>query len=306
MYIEKLVEECLPQYVENNTGEKLSVLSLCTTNMVYMVFNESNNYPLFVLRAVDSDEMLKAYDVQAILFNALGDLVAKPIAVVEFEQKKFTVVAGLPGSPWFQIGKQYASQAQWDELRQISLKVLSQLQHAIKTHEPWQKKCHLGKELRQAFDAAKNTGCLLSETVHKHVDVLSKQLDEFGIVDSFCQHGDYCLNNLIIDGDHTRVIDFDDFGMTSVPLHDEFSLALSMFSCAPQHIKPELKKEVKRCTVASLPLFGLTEQALPGLLMYHFLLRLGEWSAGGRREDYRHWLLTMVEQYAADSCDWFE
>jgi hypothetical protein len=65
------------------------------------------------------------------------------------------------------------------------------------------------------------------------VDDAARTLDAIGPTMGVCQHGDFVLNNLLVDDRRLGIIDLDDFGMSVAPFHDNFSLALSVNLMAP-------------------------------------------------------------------------
>ncbi len=301
MFLKELVKNIAPQYEQL---DNLSFVNLCTTNPLYLVFYQNGEYPELVIRKADSAMVIQAHHVNEQLYKIVGDLVAKPVTITTFSHHKVTVVKGLAGKPWFQISQSYDNQEQWNNIRNRALQALQRLQQGIKSVPQWRTEYHLGNELRKCYENSLASGAVFSPNVTTQVNILIEQLSEFTHIPAFSQHGDYCLNNLMIHEKDINIIDFDDFGMTSMPLHDEFSLAFSMFSCAPRKIKTSLKNEINQTLKVVLKKTEITKEMVPGLLMYHLLLRLGEWSAGERRKPFRDWLITVVEQYAKDSCDW--
>ena len=150
-----------------------------------------------------------------------------------------------------------------------------------------------GTELRRCMQACIVSGTELSSQVQQQVKLLSKQLDSMGAIEVHCQHGDFCLNNLLVESDQLHIINFEDFGITSMPLHDEIALALSMFSNAPANVSTTLQHEIYCCIEKTQ-----YRSILPGLFMHHLLLRLGQWSQGSRRRHYRSWLMSLLQDFA--------
>lgn len=52
------------------------------------------------------------------------------------------------------------------------------------------------------------------------------------------QHGDFCFNNILIQGDHVSVVDWEDFGEVSLPGYDLVSLFLNFYTLGdPQQLE---------------------------------------------------------------------
>ena len=302
LFIHSLVQQLAPQW----DSKGLSVACISTTNPVYLVFNEQETHPALAVRIADSEEVCEAHRIIERLYTKVGDLVAEPIALTEIGEHKVAIQKGLMGLPWFQLTRQYQTPAQWETLRNRSLAALIQLHTGIKAFSDWTTDCEPGTELRLCLQRCLAVGTELSPRIQQQVDSLSKQLDQIGSIRVHYQHGDYCLNNLLVEFDQIHVIDFEDFGMTSMPLHDEFALALSMYSSAPNTVQTSPKREINACIESSLANLGLNRSMLPGLFMHHLLLRLGDWSQGSRRQQYRAWLISLLEEFAQDPLLYFE
>lgn len=302
LFIHSLIQQLAPQW----DSKGISVACLCTTNPVYLVFNEHQTHPALAVRIADSEEVGEAHRIVERLYTKVGDLVAEPIVMTEIGEYKVAVQKGLMGLPWFQLTKQYQSPAQWEALRDRSLAALTHLHAGIKAFSDWTTYCEPGTELRLCLRRCLASGTELPPRIQQQVISLSKQLDHIGSIKVHYQHGDYCLNNLLVEVDHIHVIDFEDFGMTSMPMHDEIALALSMYSSAPNTVQTTPKREIWACTENSLANTGLNRSMLPGLFMHHLLLRLGEWSQSSLRQQYRAWLLSLLEEFAHDPLLYFE
>jgi len=123
-------------------------------------------------------------------------------------------------------------------------------------------------------------------------------------MDSQWQHGDFSLNNLLVSGDSVGIIDFDEFGETSMPLHDEFGLALSMrlsqegagdLSCATC-----LDSSVRYAAERG----RYDERVVEGLLLHHLLWRIRRSLASPARSALRQSLLTILNAFAANPGAW--
>ena len=284
-------------HIPDHTPSDISVLCISTTNPVYLVFSKNEETPKLVIRDAEPQSVRYAHEISEKLFSKVGTLISEPIGIIEYANKEYSIQKGLKGTPWFQLTNNITSKDEWERLSNRALSILNQLHDGIFSTEQWKKTCRPGDELRQCYSNCIKSGTNLSQEVKTLVEDCSKELDNLGEVSSFHQHGDFCLNNLIVDNDLVHVIDFEDFGMTSMPLHDEISLALSLYSQAPQIVETSLKNEIISCTKGSLTRFGISGEFIPGFFLYHLLLRLGDWSQGGRRDQYREWLFSVLGDF---------
>jgi len=303
LFVESIARQYMPELSEMT---KLSIACISTTNPVHLVFNKGASHPELVIRVAESKEVCKAHEVTEKLYSVVGGLVPKPVALAHFGGKNFAVQRGVKGTPWFQLSNSILTVSQLDALRERVVLALYQLHKGISSVDEWSTLCEPGQELRESLKECLAVGTNLSDGVKQLVEVMSLKLDALGIIKTFPQHGDFCLNNLIIDSNDIHVIDFEDFGMTSMPLFDEFSLALSMYSQATKTSTSSIMNEFKACTKVSADQLGIDSKTLPCFFMYHLLLRLGEWSAGDRREQFRQWLLSILEQFVLEPHIFFD
>ncbi|MBL4898790.1 MAG: hypothetical protein COA42_22065, partial [Alteromonadaceae bacterium] len=228
-FIETLVLEFVPKW---NANTQLDVLCISTSNPVYLVFCESEASPSIVVRVSGLIDIEKTHTIMEQLYGQVGDLIPMPIALTKIDAGMASIQKGVGGAPWFELASNYTERDQWEELRTRAIDALSRLHEGSFQIQRWQTICEPGNELRRCFDSCIESGTDLSNEVIKLVEVLADRLDSLGRISVYPQHGDYCLNNLIIDLNDLHVIDFEDFGLTSMPFHDEFTLALSMHAQA--------------------------------------------------------------------------
>src|SRR3954462_2356117 len=66
-----------------------------------------------------------------------------------------------------------------------------------------------------------------SENTSASIARWAEALEALAGLPCFWQHGDFCLNNVLVSPARLSIIDFEEFGGPSMPLHDEIGLALS-------------------------------------------------------------------------------
>jgi hypothetical protein len=122
----------------------------------------------------------------------------------------------------------------------------------------------------------------LSTRATQYIEQQAGALDSLGEIVSQYQHGDFCLNNLLLSDSSAAIIDFDEFGRTSMPLHDEIGLALSIADLSPY---PEVSRMPKH-------------EQLPGLYLHHLLWRINQTHLYPTRARARLELMARVESAA--------
>ena len=86
------------------------------------------------------------------------------------------------------------------------------------------------------------------------------------------QHGDFVLNNLLVDDDRIGVVDLDDFGKWQAPFVDAFALACSISLQARAHVPwPHLAEELAACAAVERGAAAYTPRQRTAFFA-HFLL----------------------------------
>lgn len=291
MFIESIAKELYPKIA----NKQLSTACLCTSNPVYLIFTEEKSYPEIVIRVSESDNISRPHKILQELFKHTGDLIPEPLIQTSHGSRFISVQKGVDGIPWFQLAGSISSKQQWDRLRTQAVETLNTLHQGIQSCSQWNRTCHPGTELRQRYQECIGQNLLLPDNTETLLTKLAGELDHLGTIAVFPQHGDFCLNNLIIDGQKMHIIDFEDFEMTCMPLHDQFTLALSTYQLAPAIARSSLADNIDLCVGDSLQQMKIDRRYLAGFFMHHLLLRLGEWSQN--RRPYRQWLLSILEKF---------
>ncbi len=291
--IESLVRKLLPDLCKDKA---LSLICLSTSNPVYLVFIEHSHSPDLVVRLSPSDGICIAHHITERLHKILGDLIPKPLILTKTDKTNISIQEGANGSPWFQLATKYASPDQREKIHICAIKSLNKLHAGISSSSDWIKTIQPGNELRQSYQQCLTSGTVLPDETEALVKQLSTHMDSLGELSSFAQHGDFCLNNLIFDGSEAHIIDFEDFAATHMPFHDQFTLALSFYQLSPSSAHMTINSAIKSCINNKIHTQAApTSSLLPGAFMNHLLLRLGPWSKD--REEYRQWLLSILEKF---------
>jgi len=290
--IETLARELLPTLCKNHT---LSTLCLCTSNPAYLLFINGSHFPNLVVRFSQSEEIRHAHQIAKRLHDILGNLIPEPLVLTKRNGQNISIQKGVNGRPWFQLAAKYSSPVQIETIHTRAIDALNQMHQAISSSPDWLTSIRPGDALRQCYQQCVDSGVTLPAETKTRVEQFAKSLDKTGELATFPHHGDYCLNNLIIDDNDIHIIDFEDFGMSTMPFHDQFTLALSFHQLSPEASRISLKTAMTSCINNTLIQPTLDISHLPGLFLHHLLLRLGTWSKN--RLEYRQWLLSILKDF---------
>ncbi|MDO6442523.1 phosphotransferase [Marinobacter sp. 2_MG-2023] len=280
-----------------NNFSKLSIACISTTRPIYLIFTESDDYPMYVIRKISDDHDLHSSNIHKKIYQLAGNFLPEPVGIYIHEGKKYDVQRGVKGVPWFQLKAKIRSKNAREQLEKRIWKTLREFQHTISQSEyNIIKKIQPHEELKKARLAYLSTGETLSGQLKIILERAIDDLKYSTTCPSIPQHGDFCLNNLIIDTNHITVIDFEDFLITKMPLYDHFSLALSLPSCGNE---PAKRANVfsHSSIVTSANALSIHEELIRWHFLHHLLLRLGPWSNSVKRAPYRASLKRILDSF---------
>lgn len=274
-----------------------SIACISTSRPIYLVFDQNSGYPIYVIRKIADAATLHSHKIHNQLYQLAGNLVPEPVGVYEYAGEKYDIQRGVNGSPWFQLksivrtaeAKAHLEKRMWQALRDFQAAIYSGNSSATNNVEP-------SEELRKASIDYQDTGVIMSTELKKLIDDAISDLSQTPRCPSIPQHGDFCLNNLIIDTNQVTVIDFEDFSITNMPMYDHFTLALSLpsFSGESASAINVCGQEVIVSTAGTL---NIPEKFIKWHFLHHLLLRLGNWSMGEKRKPYRAWLIQTLNYF---------
>lgn len=288
--------------LNNNAPIDYSVACISTTRPIYLVFGDSSDYPDYVIRKMIDKHDFHTHQVHNNLYQLVGNQVPKIVGVYEYAGEKYDVQFGVKGAPWFQIKSKIRTKYARTRLERRLWKTLEDFHSAVAADPNTiaagsvqkTKKLRPHEELQQAYTQFKNTEPTVNTKLDKLVYFAAKELSKMPACSQIPQHGDFCLNNLIIDTSHVTVIDFEDFAITTMPMYDHFTLALSLPSCSEEpRIAFNVIREAQVVTAAQN--LGIDSNAIRWHFLHHILLRLGPWSTGEKRATYRIWLERVLD-----------
>lgn len=278
---------------------RYSVACISTTRPIYLVFGNEADKPMYVVRKLDDEHAFHTNQIHNQLYQLVGNQVPEPVGVYVHAGERYDVQKGVKGSPWFQIKAKTRTAEARTHLEQRMRQTLNKFQAAVSADTAsLNTTLNPDEELQNAYTEYQNTGAAEDKRLQQVVNAAISDLAELNSCPSIPQHGDFCLNNLIIDKDHITVIDFEDFMMTAMPLYDHFTLALSLPSSS---VEPDSAAQVftQHNIAARAERIGIPEYVLKWHFLHHLLLRLGPWSTGEKRQPYRKWLMQVLNCFLA-------
>ncbi len=274
-----------------------SIACISTTRPIYLVFGEHSDYPEYVIRKLAGDHDFETHKVHNHLYKLVGNQVPEPIGIYEYEGAKYDIQRGVKGTPWFQIKSKIRNKKTrtrlekelWQSLTDFHSAIAPEVSSRTKDLQP-------DEELLKVYSQYLETEHQAEVKLQKLVELAVSELNQMPACCAVPQHGDFCINNLIIDATHITVIDFEDFSITTMPMYDHFTLALSLPSCSEEpRLAANILKDPRIITAAER--LGISTNAIPWHFLHHILLRLGPWSVGEKRAKYRLWLKQVLGSF---------
>lgn len=280
-----------------HNSSECSIACISTTRPIYLIFNERADYPVYVIRKISDAHDLNSSNIHKELYQRAGNLLPEPVGIYMHEGEKYDIQRGVKGVPWFQLKAKIRTKKSRAQLEKRIWRTLREFQHTIsKSENSAINKLQPNEELQKAHLAYLSTGETLSDQLKIILERAIDNLKHSKTCPSISQHGDFCLNNLIIDTNHITVIDFEDFLITKMPLYDHFSLALSLPSCGNE---PDRNANIfsHSSIVTSANALGIHEELIRWHFLHHLLLRLGPWSNSVKRTPYRASLKRILDSF---------
>jgi Phosphotransferase enzyme family len=289
--IPRLVRDLVPLA---RSAERMSVACVHTTRPKYLVFESDASRPSFVVQFGVAEQLERTHHALRHLHAQLPDVVAESLVCARFSaQECVHIQTGLAGLPWFRVADLCRTRADWVTLVQRCMGVLTRLQAVVGASRRWTGTLHPGQQLRDRLQTARiDIVNADSRTIARWADAL----DDVGRVAAAWQHGDFSVNNLLIDESGIGVIDFDEFGDTMMPLHDEMGLALS-FPLSQHGVCPLTIKEcLELCLAPALAAGTFGTDATRALLLHHLLWRIEQCRDCPQRDRLRATLTSYVHE----------
>ena len=282
-----------------------SVLCIDSSKDIYLIFDEYT-YPCYALYAIEKDKIQHVVATRQLLSSLLNNVVSKSIGVIEHNNRSFFIEEGLAGQPWFQL--KGSAGFNWNDVKSTAVSTLFNFHEVVRNEISWQKKLNIGDVFIEQYLQTLNmqNEYRLTEKVSKLVHELHSELKKHPKMVCYFQHGDFCINNLLFNEGMAHIIDWDEFGEVSMPLQDEFSLALSFYNLDNNFNIEQLHVELKICITKSEWLKSLTKESVVALFLFHLLYRLGLWGSNPNRKGICDWLYTILIEFSEQPSSFFD
>jgi hypothetical protein len=255
------------------TARDLRVAFLKTTEPTFLVFRRGRRHPSFVVKIGDR----AALDARAAITSRLHALlpgIARPIGVLALDHRRgMFVEEGLPGVPWFRLGDVYKTPSDWHELRARAIDKLHEFHAAVAAQPEWVAAPRtLDSDVRSMVVALGDDLSGLGASGEGLLQSTASEFASLGAIGGISQHGDFVLNNLLVDAHQMAIIDLADFGRWQVPFLDAFALGHSVNVLAREHVAwGHLADDLAACSAAEVDAGLYTPRQKMAFFVYFLL-----------------------------------
>jgi Phosphotransferase enzyme family len=294
--IVSVVRELLPGLL---TSEHPSVASVCTTRPKYLVFDDDPARPACVVEFGEPERLMRIDRILRALGVRMSSGIPASLCCEEWQHGTYVhVQEGLAGAPWFRVSEGIASEAQWRRLLDRSVDAMRRLHVATRRLDAWTGRVQVAEELERQVALCRSRDIALGAATLERAKEWGRDATAAGPLATCWQHGDFSLNNLLVAADSVAIIDFEEFGGTSVPLHDAFGLALSVTLSQGEECTLPRQECIRACVNTAVADEAVEPGCIPALLLHHLLWRVNQCHGLPRRAPLRQTLLTWIEQLA--------
>jgi hypothetical protein len=277
-----------------------SVASVCTTRPKYLVFDTDSSRPACVVEFGEPERLMRIDRVLRALRARMPSGIPASLCCTEWRRGTYVhVQEGLAGAPWFRVSEGIASEAQWRTLLERSVDAMRRLHVATRRLDAWTGRVQVATELDRQLALCRDRGITLSSAALARAGEWGRDAAVAESLATCWQHGDFSLNNLLVAPDSVAIIDFEEFGGTSVPLHDAFGLALSVALSQGNACTLPRQECIHACVTTALADEAIEPGCVPALLLHHLLWRVNQCHGLPRRTPLRQTLLSWIDQLAA-------
>ena len=278
----------------------VSVVRVETTRPLFLVFATDGARPVCVVQLGSRFEVERLHGAMTTLHGRLQDLVPESLACAHIHGETYAhIQSGLAGTSWFRIRERLRTPGAWLRLAERGTIALRRLHAAIQESAEWRGRVRPGAALRLQRQACEDW-LPLSSHATALIDTCAHSLNELGEIGWCWQHGDFCVNNLLLTSDTLGIIDFEEFGETAMPLHDQFSLALSLHDFAPARgHRSDVAAIVAACIQPTLVWHSWLAPHVIGLFLHHLLWRINQCRSRPARATLCRDLIELLEAVAA-------
>ncbi len=276
-----------------------SVACVRTTHQKYLVFDADSSRPACVVEIGDEDRLRRIDSILTSLHALCPREVPRPLACAAWGPGQVVQIQqGLPGLPWFRLSDTLTTPNTWRVLLERSVAMMRRFHDAISAVPEWVGSIDLGNALEEEARIWRSAGAPLSPPVAAALDACMQEIYDAPPMTTVAQHGDFSLNNLMVDADGLAVIDFEEFALTRIPLHDAIGLGLSFSMSQDNRCPISVRDCVERCIGGPRTIASFDAAVLRGLLLHHLLWRINQSQGHPARARLRAVLTTLAENVA--------
>ncbi|HJZ74820.1 MAG TPA: phosphotransferase [Vicinamibacterales bacterium] len=295
--IVSIVRELVPDLL---TSASPSVASVCTTRPKYLVFDGDPAQPACVLEFGEPDRLQRIDRILRALRGRMSSGTPASLCCAEWRPGTYVhVQEGLPGAPWFRVSEGIVSEGQWRRLLDRSVDAMRRLHVATRRLDAWTGRVDVAAELERQVALCRSRGIALADATLARAGAWGREATASGSIATCWQHGDFSLNNLLVAPDSVAIIDFEEFGGTSVPLHDAFGLALSVTLSQGEVCTLPRQECIRACLSTATADEAVEPECIPALLLHHLLWRVNQCHGLPRRAPLARTLSTWIDQLVA-------
>ncbi|HKB12337.1 MAG TPA: phosphotransferase [Vicinamibacterales bacterium] len=281
------------------TGANPSVASVCTTRPKYLVFDRDPSRPACVVEFGDAGRLMRIDCILRALRVRMPSGIPESLCCREWRNGTYVLVQeGLAGAPWFRIAEGMASQAQWRRLLDRSVDAMRRLHVATRRLDAWTGRVDVAEEIERQLALCRDRGIAIGSAALARAGEWGRDAAAAGPLATCWQHGDFSLNNLLVASDSVAIIDFEEFGGTSMPLHDAFGLALSVTLSQGGECTLPQQECIRACVSTAAADEAIEPECIPALLLHHLLWRVNQCHGLPRRAPLARTLLAWIDQLA--------
>ncbi len=280
---------------EDASADEYSLACPYYTTPMYLIFHPRQSHPVYVMKTGDHEKLTRVFESSKWLYGKVPETIPEPVSLLPLNDDVWAFVQrGLPGDPWLRVIGEHNTTRSCLRLRDSAFGVMTRFHDVVRTNADWKKRYSIGEDFDRVCHKIEQ-GTELSSPVARFKDRVKWILNDMGDVDSFWQHGDFVINNLIFSKDHIGVIDLDDFGECSAPFLDNFALAFSINSLASMNCDwHSLDDDVRAC----IPETSYSEEQMLAFFGFFLFRSFGETMENTRRIQIRKQYLNHLQDVA--------
>ena len=289
-----IVREALPGLLRQSHP---SVACVRATHQKYLIFDGDPSRPACVVEFGDETRLRRIDSVLHALHPLCPREVPRPLACVPWGPGEVMhIQQGLPGVPWFRLFETLNAPGAWHALLDRAVAVMSRLHGATAAVPSWAGPVDIAGALAEEARVSR-----AADELPALDDAVARCLDRVGaasLLPAVAQHGDFSLNNLMVASDGIAVIDFEEFALTRIPLHDAIGLGLSFSMSQDGQCPISVRDCVERCIGGPAAIARFDDDVLRALLLHHLVWRINQSRGQAARARLRATLIRLAEAVA--------